>query len=98
MAVTLIISCKQERNLGLETSKTYEDPEVNFEKYDFQGLEPLLNTESDTIYVVNFWATWCAPCVEELPHFETLNRQYDDRSIEVILVSLDFPNKYDSHL
>ena len=49
-------------------------------------------------YVVNFWATWCAPCVKELPHFEKLNNQYKNQNVEVLLVSLDFPSQYDKKL
>jgi thiol-disulfide isomerase/thioredoxin len=48
--------------------------------------------------VINFWATWCAPCVKELPFFEKLNKTYADRDVEVLLVSLDFPKQYDSKL
>lgn len=46
--------------------------------------------DTDTVYVLNFWATWCGPCVEELPSFEKLNRAYADRKVKVILISTDF--------
>ena len=48
------------------------------------------NAPSDTVYVLNFWATWCGPCVEELPLFEQLHRQYAERKVQVILVNTDF--------
>lgn len=48
--------------------------------------------------MVNFWATWCAPCVKELPYFEDLNTQYKNEQVEVILVSLDFPKTYETSL
>ncbi len=60
---------------------------------DYQGLAPLLAKRNDTTYVVNFWATWCAPCVKELPYFEKLNKEYVDKNVKVVLVSLDFPDK-----
>lgn len=53
---------------------------------------------SDTTYVVNFWATWCDPCVKELPDFEKLNEVYKNKKVKVILVSIDFLNDYDSRL
>lgn len=53
---------------------------------------------NDTIYVVNFWATWCAPCVAELPYFEKLDSVYRDKKVKVILVSTDFKKDYDSRL
>lgn len=59
---------------------------------NYNELKPLLNKKGDKIYVVNFWATWCAPCIKELPYFEFLNQRED---VEVLLVSLDFPkHKY----
>jgi thiol-disulfide isomerase/thioredoxin len=48
--------------------------------------------------VVNFWATWCAPCVEELPYFEELTREYADKPLRVLLVSLDFRRQLERRL
>lgn len=48
----------------------------------------------DTIYVVNFWATWCGPCVVELPYFENVNRDYAGKPVKVLLISLDFKEDY----
>lgn len=48
-------------------------------------------TQGDApLYIINFWATWCRPCVEEIPYFEKINEQYKDKGVETILVSLDF--------
>lgn len=66
--------------------------------YDFKGFEPYLNHQNDTTYVINFWATWCAPCVKELPAFEELNAKFSDVKVKVILVSLDFIKHYDTKL
>jgi thiol-disulfide isomerase/thioredoxin len=65
---------------------------------DFDGLEPLLNRKNDTLYVINFWATWCTPCVKELPHLEAINAEYANKKVKVILVNLDFPNHYEDRL
>ncbi|QCR25126.1 TlpA disulfide reductase family protein [Pontibacter sp. SGAir0037] len=61
--------------------------EVKVIKYE--GLEKLRQAPGDTLYIVNFWATWCGPCVKELPYFEAANQQYKDQPVKVILVSMD---------
>jgi len=63
-----------------------------------EGIEMLTNKSNDTTYVVNFWATWCSPCVKEIGFFEELHRNHLDSKVKVILVSLDFPNQLDRRL
>lgn len=56
-----------------------------FDKFD--DFEKAILKSDDKIYVINFWATWCAPCVKELPYFEKLHQE--NKNVTVILVSLD---------
>jgi len=63
-----------------------------------EWIQELKKSKSDTVYVINFWATWCKPCIEELPHFEQLNKEYKDKKVKVILVSNDFKKQYDARL
>jgi thiol-disulfide isomerase/thioredoxin len=61
----------------------------------FDALQKILASEKDEIQVINFWATWCAPCVKELPLLEKLN----DRGLEkvkITLISLDYADKMDN--
>ena len=66
--------------------------------YNYDGIAPLINKTDDKVHVVNFWATWCAPCVKELPYFEKINKVYKAKGVELLLVSLDFPRKYETKL
>ncbi len=65
---------------------------------DFDTFYPMLSLENDTIYVINFWATWCAPCVREIPAFEQLYATYKDQLVQVVLVSLDNPDHLESRV
>lgn len=56
-------------------------------------LESRFEQGGDTIYVVNFWATWCKPCIEELPAFDKYERSTEGQAIKVLLVSLDDPEE-----
>lgn len=56
-------------------------------------LEQRVAQGKDTTYVVNFWATWCGPCVEELPSFEKLNQTNLQKPVKVLLLSMDFKSK-----
>ncbi len=99
LCLIVLVSCKnssseQANAEVLETARFIEDLAI----YDYNGIEPLLNIEDDKIHVVNFWATWCKPCIKELPYFEDLNANYKDKNVEVLLVSLDFPQQFEKQL
>lgn len=65
-----------------------------YETYDDFAKNVLI--EDENIYVINFWATWCAPCIKELPYFEKLNAE--NNNVKVILVSLDSKKDLDKKL
>ena len=58
-------------------------------------LEKRFQQGKDTVYVVNFWATWCAPCIKELPIFKKLQSSYASEPLKVLLVSIDLKSKLD---
>lgn len=65
---------------------------------NFDQLEPYLNLKNDTVYLVNFWATWCAPCVAELPAIKAVEKKYSETKFKVLLVSLDMPGHLKTRL
>lgn len=84
-----LIACKQK-----DQAKKADEIQI----VDYEGLRPYLHRDSDTLYLVNFWATWCKPCVEEMPYFEAINENYKDQKVKVLLVSLDDPSHMESRL
>lgn len=71
---------------------------IEFPVYNYDGLNPLLNKKDDKTYIVNFWATWCKPCIEELPDFERTFAERKGDNVEMILVSLDMPSMWEKRL
>lgn len=93
LLVLLLVSCKKET-----TKVGSKESNLTIKTLNFEQLEPYLHRSDDKIYVVNFWATWCKPCVEELPAFEQLYDNYKDNDVEVLLVSLDFKKDVETRL
>ena len=60
----------------------------------FEGLQQILDIKADQIQVINFWATWCAPCIKELPLLEKANAQ-SDLGAKITLINLDYADKVD---
>jgi len=94
--ILLLLACKENK----EQASVNKNEEPALEEvslipvFNFDGLEEAYFKNEDNItYVINFWATWCKPCVKELPAFEKINEDYKDKNVKVILVSLDFPEK-----
>ncbi|WP_461451677.1 TlpA disulfide reductase family protein [Mucilaginibacter sp.] len=59
-------------------------------------LESRIKQGKDTTYVINFWATWCKPCVKELPEFEKYKLSVKGKPVKVILISADLKSKLES--
>jgi thiol-disulfide isomerase/thioredoxin len=72
------------------------DRNVPLTKID--SLLARIDKGGDTTYVVNFWATWCGPCVHELHYFTELDSAYAGKKVKVILVSNDFKKDIDTKL
>lgn len=66
--------------------------------YKIEDLTNRIEKNNDTLYVVNFWATWCKPCVAELPDFEKVNNEFKAQKVKVLLVSMDFKEEIDKRV
>ena len=106
ISIFLLMACgsKNKSKAAIENdSVTIIDKEENtlsieFPIYNYDGLEPFLNKKDDKTYIVNFWATWCKPCVEELPDFEKTYAERKSNNVKMILVSLDMPSMWEKRL
>jgi len=78
----------------LSSSITCFSQQVNLLTVD--QLNQRIANGKDTAYIINFWATWCAPCVAELPHFQRLQQELRNEAARVLLVSVDFRSKLES--
>jgi thiol-disulfide isomerase/thioredoxin len=66
---------------------------VTLDRIDEAGVQKLAANDTKKLRVINVWATWCGPCVTELPEFVTMNRMYRRRDFELITISMDDPQK-----
>ncbi len=103
----LLLTACGERNEGLSTTALMDGAQpkevlkLNGKEipvYDFKGFRTLLEKQDEYTYIVNFWATWCAPCIKELPYFERIRGERENAKLRVVLVSLDMPKMWASHL
>jgi peroxiredoxin len=60
-----------------------------FSLKDVNGLERKLSDFKNKVMIIDFWATWCPPCREEIPHFIDLYNQYKGQGLEIIGIALD---------
>lgn len=64
----------------------------------FEDLKPELQKEDDTVRVINFWATWCAPCVREMPYLVKAHEKYKNKKVKFLLVNLDRPSNLEKEV
>jgi thiol-disulfide isomerase/thioredoxin len=94
---TKVIGCStkwagKEESVKAYLEKLAEEP-VSVSPADADALKALRRNDSGKFRLVNFWATWCAPCLAEFPELITINRMYRHRDFELITVSLNQPDE-----
>ena len=90
---TRVFGCSTKWFTKREDAKRYvakwDREPVSLTKIDLDGLKKIAANDTEKLRVVNVWATWCAPCIEELPELVTVNRMYRGRKFEMITISID---------
>ncbi len=72
--------------------------EIEIEVIKFNQLSEMITNGKHELEVYNFWATWCKPCIAELPYFEAVNNDKDLGHVKVFLISLDFVEQLDNRV
>ena len=63
--------------------------DLDFTLTDLDENEVTIGQLEEPIRIVNFWATWCGPCVAEIPEFQAFHEEYGDQGVKVIGIALD---------
>ncbi len=104
------VHVEQTRTFGCSTkwSDKREEAQASLKKWDLEevkiasldeaALTKLAKNDTEQLLLVNVWATWCGPCVTELPELVTMNRMYRKRNFQMVTISLDEPEQKEAAL
>ncbi len=102
VTTTKVFGCSikwAEKSVWIDKAKVQWAAEpVKLDTIDDKGIKELLKNPSDKLRLINVWATWCGPCVEEFSSFVEMNHMYRDRGFEFVSISADDPSKKESAL
>lgn len=108
MVLSAVSACKKEtNNIENETAKSdsttvIEAPKVDLAAINLKELtvaetaEYLKNKDNDTLYVTNFFATWCGPCMIEIPHFKEKMEEMKNEKVKFTFVDIDQKSDWDT--
>ena len=83
-----------EKSVWIQQAKiNWAKEPVNLDSIDDKGLKNLVENHSQKLRLINVWATWCGPCVEEFSQLVNMNHEYRDRGLEFVSISADDPSK-----
>jgi thiol-disulfide isomerase/thioredoxin len=64
---------------------------------NFEGLDKAVDEKKGKVVLIDFWATWCGPCVKKFPHFVATNKKYSEKGLVCMSVSMDPRGKEDKY-
>lgn len=95
VATTRVFGCStkwsDKRSQAAESLAKWSAEPVTLKKLDEAGLRTLAKNDTENYVLVNLWASWCVPCITELPEFVTMNRMYRKRNFQLVTISIDDP-------
>jgi peroxiredoxin len=83
------------RESAVRSVQRWNAEEVSVNTIDELGVKELVRNDTRNLRLINVWATWCVPCIEELGELVTINRMYRKRRFEMVTISLDDPKHRD---
>jgi peroxiredoxin len=86
------------RDAVAEGNEAWKNMPVSIETIDAAGIAALARNATDRLRVINVWATWCVPCVQEFPGLVSISRRLDSRDFDLITISVDDPKDEDKAL
>ena len=93
VAVTKVFGCsikwKEKSNWTEKAAITWAKEPVGLDPIDYAGIKKLVKNDTRKLRLINVWATWCVPCVQEFSGLVTLNRMYRDRGFQLVSISMD---------
>ena len=104
------VPIEKTRTFGCSTkwSEKRAEAEASLEKWDQEPVElrtldeaalaKLVKNDTERLLLINVWASWCGPCITELPEFVTMNRMYRRRNFQLVTITLDDPDQKDAAL
>lgn len=107
VVATALVSCKKETTVSnnnvsdvdstLVVEESFETAEpISLKEMSSDKVSELIQTQNDTLYVTNFFATWCGPCIRELPHFREQMAKRSGEKIKFSFVNLDETDLWDN--
>jgi thiol-disulfide isomerase/thioredoxin len=92
------IKWAEKRESARKSSEVASKEKVSLELIDEKGIKALVKNDGNKLRLVNVWATWCGPCIAELPELVAMNRMYRRRNFELVTISADAPDIKDRAL
>lgn len=87
------IKWSEKRAAAARELEAMEKEPVTLQPADAQTIKRLVANDTQKMLLINVWATWCGPCLAELPEFVTMNRMYRNGNFELVTISADTPDR-----